>query len=124
MNIIYKKIKLAVLSWCIEDYTSLFSVLCFAGEFYRYKDLELLKKITLATINNLLEEELVKPGISGDLFKTGDYKDLANKIIKYLRNPPARKDLGIKARQFVEENYDWSIIATKYNDIYKKILEP
>jgi len=69
-------------------------------------------------------KELVKPGISGDLFKTGDYKDLANKIIKYLRNPSARKELGIKARQFVEENYDWSIIATKYKDVYKKFLEP
>jgi len=66
MNVKFLKTKLMTLIWCVEDWTSLFFVASFVKEFYLYKDLKLVKKITLEVIKNLLEEELV---IAGDLLK-------------------------------------------------------
>ena len=66
MNITYEKTRKKTLAWCIEDWTSLFSIASFVEEFYLYEDLKLVKKITLEVIKNLLEEELV---IAGDLLK-------------------------------------------------------
>ena len=71
MNIKFLKTKLMTLIWCVEDCTPLFFVYRFVREFYLYKDLELLKKITLEVIQNLLEEELV---IAGDLLKGNIFK--------------------------------------------------
>jgi len=71
MNVKFLKTKLMTLIWCVEDWTPLFFVYRFVREFYLYKDLELLKKITLEVIQNLLEEELV---IAGDLLKGNIFK--------------------------------------------------
>ena len=71
MNVNFLNTKLKTLIWCVEDWTPLFFVYRFVREFYLYKDLELLKKITLEIIQNLLEEELV---IAGDLLKGNIFK--------------------------------------------------
>lgn len=66
--------------------------------------------------------ELVKPNISGDLFESGNYVGLANKLIYYISNPEARDNLGKKAREFVEKNFTWSTIIKKYISIYNQLL--
>ena len=78
MNVNFLNTKLKTLIWCVEDWTPLFFVYRFVREFYLYKDLELLKKITLEIIQNLLEEELV---IAGDLLPDDTFK-VWNKSIK------------------------------------------
>ena len=78
MNVKFLKTKLMTLIWCIEDCTPLFFVYSFVEEFYLYEDLELVKKITLEVIQNLLEEELV---IAGDLLPDDTFK-IWNKNIK------------------------------------------
>lgn len=67
--------------------------------------------------------ELVKPKISGDLFESGNYEDLANKLIYYISNPEARSNLGKKARNFVENNFAWSKIIKNYLSIYNQLLD-
>jgi len=67
--------------------------------------------------------ETIKPGISGDIFKTGDSSSLANKILYYLSNQDLRRRIGETARKFVQKNYDWNIIIEKYHSLYKKLLE-
>jgi hypothetical protein len=64
MNIPFEKTKVKTLAWCIEDWTSLYFIPAFVREYYRYKDLESVKKTSLEIIKNLLEEELV---VAGDL---------------------------------------------------------
>jgi hypothetical protein len=66
MNLKFLKTKRKTLIWCVEDWTSLSFIADFVREFYRYKDLGLIKKTTLEIIKNLLEEGLVK---AGDLSK-------------------------------------------------------
>ena len=62
MDIKFLKTKLKTLLWCNEDWTPLFFIEAFVREFYRYKDLEVIKIFSLKIIKNLLEEKLVKAG--------------------------------------------------------------
>ena len=67
MDILLEKTKRAILCWCIEDWTPLFSVFSFVGQyycFYRHRDLKLIKIKTFETIKDLLDNELV---IAGEL---------------------------------------------------------
>lgn len=66
--------------------------------------------------------EMVKPGISGDVFKSSDSNELANKIIYYLSDQKARISLENRAKNFVKKKYDWLNIVEKYNSIYKNLL--
>jgi len=56
------KVKHKFLMWCMEDYTSLFSLLSFVEEFYGYDELEILKITTLNIAKDLLEEESIQAG--------------------------------------------------------------
>ncbi len=69
-EITFKKIQFNILAWSIEDSIDLFFVAAFVREFYGYKDLNLVKKITLEVIKKLLEEEVVK---AGDLLKGNNF---------------------------------------------------
>ena len=101
MNIKFEKTKCNLLAYCIEDWTPLFFVAAFVREFYLYKDLELLKKITLEIIQNLLEEELV---IAGDLLSDDTFK-IWNKSIKEIlieiKNQWDALDRGIYPHEIV-----------------------
>lgn len=67
-------------------------------------------------------KELVKAGISGDIFETGNSDILADKIIYYRSNLELRKQLGQKARTYVEKNHNWKYNIMKYNDLYLKLI--
>lgn len=65
--------------------------------------------------------ELVKPGISGDLFKVGDPYSLAKKIQYYKENKEELRKLGKKARNYVKDHFDWDLIINRYRKIYSKL---
>jgi len=67
-------------------------------------------------------KELVKPNISGDNFKVGNPHDLANILYKYLSDSDLRYRLGLSARKYVENYYDWRIIIKKYLSLYERLL--
>ncbi len=66
--------------------------------------------------------EMIKPGISGDIFKPNNFGELANKIIYYLTNQKAKEALALSARNFVKEYYDWNVLVNKYCVLYEKLL--
>jgi len=65
--------------------------------------------------------QMVKNGVNGYLAKPGDVNDLAEKIIKVLRNKN-RSVLGKRGYQLVKNNYSWQKCAQKTLKIYKKVL--
>ncbi len=50
---------------------------------------------------------------------TDFHKNLAKSIIHLLRNPILMKKMGEYGKKRVKENFDWPIIAKKYNKIFK-----
>ncbi len=67
--------------------------------------------------------EMVKPGISGDVFEPDNHIELANKILKYISNTSLSERIGRSARIFVKENHDWDIIVDKYRVLYEKLIK-
>ncbi len=76
-----------------------------------------MEKAVLASNVDALKE-IVSHKNTGLLFSKGDSDDLSSKIIQLLENQTLRLDLGKKARIWVEENRDWSIISNALNDVY------
>lgn len=66
--------------------------------------------------------DMVHPGKTGLLAKPQDSKDLAKQIQWMINHPDERRQMGMNARQFVEQEYTLEIQAEKYIDLYKKIL--
>ncbi len=63
--------------------------------------------------------EIVVEGTNGLLFKAEDVSDLALSCSKLLDNPEYRSELGLRGRDWVIENRDWSVLITKYVDAYE-----
>lgn len=81
-----------------------------------------MKKVVITSDLPALRES-IKPGISGDVFKPDNPNDLARKIMKYLTDNDKKSNLANSARDFVEKNYDWSILIKKYKILYEKVQE-
>ncbi|NGX56364.1 MAG: hypothetical protein K1060chlam5_00602 [Candidatus Anoxychlamydiales bacterium] len=84
-DILFEKTKLAILAYCIEDWTSLYFVPSFVEQFYRFEDSELIKIKSLAIIKNLLDEKLV---VAGDLInnKFIPWKMSINETLKRIKS--------------------------------------
>ena len=80
-----------------------------------------LKKVVITSDLPALRE-LVKPGISGDLFRAGDSMDLAKKIILYLSEEDKKNKIIESARNYVKNNFDWKIISERYYKLYNQLL--
>lgn len=98
-DLTYKKIKLKVLTWSVEDSIDLFFIAAFVREFYGYKDLEIVKKTTLKVIERLLEEKVVR---AGDLLKGNNFvvwNEQINQIIIQIK----RKWEGLERKLHPQE---------------------
>lgn len=67
--------------------------------------------------------ELVKDYETGLTFEPGNPKDLEEKVVFIKNNQDTAKEMGINARQFVEENLSSEIHYQKLIQIYQKALE-
>ena len=78
IEIIKLKIKLDILTWCLEDYTDLRTITDFVNSYFLLKNMNLIKINTLKTIKNLLEEKLVLAGalLKDDTFKVWNKKNI------------------------------------------------
>ena len=85
MNLKYLKVKHKFLMWCMEDYTSLFSLLSFVEEFYGYEELELLKTTTLNIAKDLLKEEIIQAGFLKSENSIEIWEKDINSIIKDIK---------------------------------------
>lgn len=66
--------------------------------------------------------DMVIPGETGLLAKVGDVNDLAEKIQWMIDHIEERKQMGINAREHVVEKFTLEIQATRYIDLYSKLL--
>lgn len=62
------------------------------------------------------------PKKTEDLFKAENLKDLASKIIFYLKNPDEEIKIENYARKYVEKEFNWKILIAKYKDIYIELI--
>jgi glycosyltransferase involved in cell wall biosynthesis len=63
--------------------------------------------------------ELVEKARSGILVPPGNHYALAEAIEKVLENP---KEYGLRGREYVVRNHDWSVVTEKAQQIYKLAL--
>ena len=61
---------------------------------------------------------------NGILIKLGDYKALADAIVKLYNIPKLRDKFGRDGRKFVLGNFTWDIAFKKYREVYEGLLKP
>ncbi|MBE9111567.1 glycosyltransferase [Nodosilinea sp. LEGE 07298] len=66
--------------------------------------------------------DLIDDGETGRLVKLGDIDGLSKAILDSLINPNKYEEMGLKARHKIEENYSLQHQASRYTDLYKKLL--
>jgi len=66
--------------------------------------------------------EIVIEGLNGILFQSEDLADLVAKWGSLLEDDGLRRDLGIRARRWVEENRDWGQLVDRYLDSYTRLV--
>jgi len=59
---------------------------------------------------------------TGLLVNQKDPKDLAKKIKMLIRDEKLRKEIAIKGKKYVEDNFSWETVVEKYYSVYRKTL--
>ncbi len=67
--------------------------------------------------------EVINSGETGLLVSPRDPEKLAEAILKLLDNEELRKQVGLKAREHIKNNYDWEIITDRIEEIYKSAIK-
>ena len=65
--------------------------------------------------------EMIEDGVNGLFFQSEDVGDLAAKCRLLIGDGTLRKDLGARARTWVEENRDWSVLTDRYLSLYSEL---
>lgn len=83
------------------------------------KPLEIMAMGKVVISSDLLAlRELIEPDVSGDLFRSENSENLAEKVCYYLSENEKKAQLETRARDYVVKNYDWNVIIQKYKQIY------
>ena len=83
--------------------------------------MSMAKAVVVSDVAPMLE--LVRDGETGVVFKAGDVSDLASKLIRLLRNPALRDQLGQGARESVLRERQWPDLISRYRDVYQSVLK-
>ncbi|MFC1587565.1 N-acetyl-alpha-D-glucosaminyl L-malate synthase BshA [Planctomycetota bacterium] len=67
--------------------------------------------------------ELIRHGEDGFLFQVGDFEGMAAKAVALLQNDDLRRTIGLHARQRVQDNFRLDILADRYEDYYRDIIQ-
>ena len=59
---------------------------------------------------------------TGLLFESGDYQQLAEKIITIFENPVFAAELVERGQKHINENYSWDRIVARLEDLYRNAL--
>lgn len=66
--------------------------------------------------------EILQHGRNGLLFRSGDDRDLADRIRLLLDNPALARRLGMQAREDVQERYAPKLVARQTADFYRQVV--
>jgi glycosyltransferase involved in cell wall biosynthesis len=74
-----------------------------------------------AVLASNITENVEATGETAMTFKSGDSKDLEQKLLSLLNDPQKVKLLGEEAQKRIIENYSWEEIARKIEELYNQI---
>ncbi|WP_428326187.1 glycosyltransferase family 4 protein [Nitrosopumilus sp.] len=83
---------------------------------------QLMNKPVIATDVGGIPELMIDKK-TGYLVKKGDSKEIIEKITELIRNKDLSKQMGVEGRNFVENNFDWNIIAKKFVKDLENLLK-
>jgi len=66
--------------------------------------------------------DVIVKGVTGFIFKKGDYIDLKEKMEILLECETLRNKMSAKSREIVEKRYSWFVVASKIVDIYRNVV--
>ncbi len=64
--------------------------------------------------------DIITDGETGLLVPQRDAEAIAEKVCFLLSNPEKQLELGAKGREFIQENYDWRVVSSKFNTVFKR----
>lgn len=67
--------------------------------------------------------EILKDGFAASLVNPASPQELSKSILNLLSDNSLRKKIGKNARELVEKEYSWDIVASKTLKVYREILE-
>ena len=67
--------------------------------------------------------DIIKDGETGLLFHQKDSPDLANQIIRLLTDEDLRKKMVANARDLIETQFSWEIVAERFMEVYYGIIK-
>ncbi len=65
--------------------------------------------------------EMVRDGLNGLLFESENVEDLAAKCRLLITDGTLRRNLGFRARTWVEENRNWNVLTERYLSLYARL---
>lgn len=65
--------------------------------------------------------EIVKEGDNGFLIQGDDVETLAQRLIQLINDEALRQRMGSRSRELAQQ-YDWSVIMGKYDELYRKAV--
>lgn len=80
-------------------------------------------ELPIVTSLNGGSDILIKNRGTGYIIDEFSERCWAEKIIEILDNPIHSREVGTRARQYIEENFTWDTLADKFLNVYKKRLE-
>ena len=66
--------------------------------------------------------EYVHDGVNGIVIKRADIETIASSVCRLLNDEDLRLRMGLNARKYAEEVFDWNRIVRKWHEIYEKII--
>jgi len=66
--------------------------------------------------------DIIVDGVNGLLFRRGDWRDLAEKILLIIQDKELRDKLALNSRKVVEEVYSWCSIALRIKRCYEVLI--
>jgi glycosyltransferase involved in cell wall biosynthesis len=66
--------------------------------------------------------DIIIDGVNGLLFRKGDWRDLANKLLTLVQDRGFRDKLSYNARKYVEENFGWGTVAVRIKKVYSLVI--
>ena len=67
--------------------------------------------------------DIIKNGETGLLFRQKESPDLANQIIRLLTDEDLRKKMVANARDLIETQFSWEIVAERFMEVYYGIIK-
>ncbi|MDH3467239.1 MAG: glycosyltransferase, exosortase A system-associated [Gammaproteobacteria bacterium] len=88
------------------------------------KPLEAMAQSTVVVASDVGgHRELVVDGDTGILFESGNYEDLARKLVDVLCHPEEIHDITVRALDFVQREKRWSTVVKRYLPVYEQLVD-